>query len=228
MRFTVNACVTGTGVKLPMSTIWRWTPKKKGTPGWAKKQKQACHSFFTKGGSQSAESMIEWIQEILLPYLDTEGRGPEEWALLILDPASSHRVEEVLDLLKDLRITVAMMPASTTWRFQMIDVTVGKPFKDLLCDQWATWMLENCERRGVTAAGNFRHPTPTECNTWVTKAWEELEMSGVLKKAAELGMTPAPGPPVEGYVEKQFVDVQPEGEDEEYWYDLLHDVESEL
>ena len=137
-------------------------------------------------------------------------------------------MEEVLDLLKDLRIAVAMMPASTTWRFQMIDVTVGKPFKDLLCDQWATWMLENCERRGVTAAGNFRHPTPTECNTWVTKAWEELEMSGVLKKAAELGMTPAPGPPVEGYVEKQFVDVQPEGEDEEYWYDLLHDVESEL
>ena len=90
------------------------------------------------------------------------------------------------------------------------------------------WMLENCERRGVTAAGNFRHPTPTECNTWVTKTREELEMSGVLKKAAELGMTPAPGPPVEGYVEKQFVDVQPEGEDEEYWYDLLHDVESEL
>ena len=69
---------------------------------------------------------------------------------------------------------------------------------------------------------------PTECNTWVTKAWEEFAMSGVIKKAFELGMTPAPGPPVEGYVEKQFVDVQPEGEDEEYWYDLLHDVESQL
>ena len=99
--------------------------------------------------------MIEWVQDVLLPYLDAEGRGSEEWPLLILDPATAHRAEGLLDLLKELRIAVAMMPSSTTWKFQMIDVVVGKPFKDALCDKWADWMLEGCEARGTTPASNF-------------------------------------------------------------------------
>jgi len=137
MRFTVNAAVTGTGGALPISIIWRWTPKKRGMPSWAKKNVQPCLCSFTKGGSQSEDSMIEWIQDVLLPYLDAEGRGPEEWALLILNPATAHRAEAVLDILKELRIAVAIMPSSTTWKFQMIDVVVAKPFKDALCDKWA-------------------------------------------------------------------------------------------
>ena len=233
MRFTVNAAVTGTGVKLPVSTIWRWTPKKKATPSWAKKNVQPCLCSFTKGGSQSADSMIEWIQDILLPYLDAEGRRPDEWALLILDPATAHRAEEVRDLLKELRIAVAMMPSSTTWRFQMIDVVVGKAFKDALCDKWADWMLQGCDARGVTPAGNFRHPSPSDCNQWVTEAWHELRMDGVLKKAEELGMDAAPGPAVEGYVEEGFEDVQPLGQEEEYfdealWNDLVAEEEQKL
>ena len=82
-------------------------------------------------------------------------------------------------------------------------------------------------------AGNFRHPTPTNCNTWVTKAWKNLKMDGVLKKAAELGMTPAPGPEVAGYEDKDFADVLPQGPeeevvDEELWKDFMAQVEAEL
>ena len=115
----------------------------------------------------------------------------------------------------------------------MIDVVVGKPFKDSLCNYWAEWMLETCESLGVTPAGNFRHPTPTNCNTWVTKAWKNLKMDGVLKKAAELGMTPAPGPEVAGYEDKDFADVLPQGPEEEVvdgelWKDFMPQVEAEL
>ena len=230
MRFTVNACVSGTGEKLPMSVIWRWTPKKKAAPKWSKDHAQPCLCSFTKGGSQSTDSMIEWIQDVLIAHLDAEGRGADEWALLILDPASAYRAEDVLELLKENRIAVAMMPSSTTYRFQMIDVVVGKPFKDIVCDQWAKWMLEECESRGVTPAGNFRHPSPTDCNNWIVQAWKELSMAGVKKKATELGMAAAPGPVVEGYVDADFEDVEPQGPEEEYgdadlWYDLLNEVE---
>jgi len=76
--------------------------------------------------------MICWIQDILLPHLDAAGREPDEWALLILDPAAAHRTEDVRETLKKWKIAVAMMPASTTYRFQMIDVVIGKPFKDAL------------------------------------------------------------------------------------------------
>ena len=130
LRFTVNACVTGTGVKLPVSTIWRCTKKKGAPPRWWKNNAQPCQCFFTKGASQSAYSMCEWISDVLIPHLDAEGRGEDEWALLILDPATAHLHTDTKEFLKENRIALAMMPASTTYKFQIIDVVVGKAFKD--------------------------------------------------------------------------------------------------
>ena len=169
--------------------------------------------------------MVLWIEEVFLPHLDSLGRREDEWALLILDPATSHRAELVKEVLKQHRIAVAMMPASTTHKFQMIDVVIGKPFKDALCDIWADWMLEQCERRGVTPAGNYKSPTRTEINSWVAKAWKNLKMNGVKKAAHRLGMSADPGEPVEGYVPAVFKDVAPRGAEEEYgdrelWQDL--------
>ena len=36
------------------------------------------------------------------------------------------------------------------YKFQMIDVCVGKPFKDYISDEWAEFMINVCESRGVT------------------------------------------------------------------------------
>ena len=107
-----------------------------------------------------------------------------------------------------------MMPALTAYKFQMIDVVVGKPFKDGMCSEWADWMLKGCATRGTTPAGNYKHPTPLDCNGWISKVWSELSMGGVKKKAEELGMAAAPGPEVQGYVDEAFRDAQPSGEEE--------------
>jgi hypothetical protein len=40
----------------------------------------------------------------------------------------------------------------------------------------------------------------------VKTVWEKLDTAGVVKKAEALKMTPEPGPEVEGYVPKSFVD----------------------
>ena len=82
-------------------------------------------------------------------------------------------------------------------------------------------------------AGNYHHPTSTDCNSWVTKAWSGLKMNGVLRKAEGLGMAAAPGPEVEGYVDEAFQDVEPAGEeedlgDEKLWNDLLRAEEEKL
>ena len=174
----------------------------------------------------------EWIHDILIPHLDAEGRGEEEWALLILDPAVAHIHADTKELLKENRIALAMMPASTTYRFQMIDVVVGKPFKDYMSEEWAKWMINVCESRGITEAGNFRAPTPTDCNQWVVTAWEKVKSEAIIKKAKELGMQAEPGPPVEGYVDEFFEDMQPQGEEEEFgdeelWENLLKAAECE-
>ena len=121
-----------------------------------------------------------------------------------------------------------MMPVSTTYRFQMIDVVVGKVFKDGMCDQWATCMLEESKKLGTTDAGNFKHPTYPDCLEWVVKAWNDVNTAGVLKKAKELGMTADPGPEIEGYVDEHFQDAVPVGsevevDDPEFQEDLAED-----
>ena len=75
-------------------------------------------------------------------------------------------------------------------------------------------------------------PTPTDCNQWVVNAWEKVKSEGIIKKAKELGMCPEPGPPVEGYLDEHFEDVEPQGEEEEYedaelWANLEVHAESE-
>ena len=226
LRYTVNACVTGTGDKLPQSCIFRWTQTLKAEPRWSKKNPQKpCKAFFTKGGSQSGTSMIAWLKEIFLPYLASKNRGPQEWALLIMDPATGHRTAAVKKFCKENRIQIAMMPASTTYLFQMMDVVVGKPFKDAMCEQWATWMMKN---NLVTPTGNWKKPSRMDCLDWVVRAWAELGISGIVKKSKELGMTPDPGPVVEGYVERKFNDEKPnEPEADVYIAELEKDFEKD-
>ena len=55
------------------------------------------------------------------------------------------------------------MPASTTYKYQLIDVLIGKVFKDHMFDSWSTWMLEENGKLGFTPAGNRKHPTLADC-----------------------------------------------------------------
>ena len=159
--------------------------------------------------------MIAWVKEIFLPYLQSKGRRSDEWALLIMDPATGHRTEKVKAFLKANRICLAMMPASTTYKFQMIDVVVGKVFKDHMCDAWANWMFEECKKVGTTAAGNYKHPTYPDCLKWVVQSWAKLDTAGVRKTAKRLGMGADPGPIIPGYVDEHFQEPKPSGEEVE-------------
>ena len=92
--------------------------------------------------------MLAWIKDILLPYIIANGGGKDsdQWSLLILDPAPAHKHTRVKKFLKKNKLMSAMMPTNTTYKFQMIDVVVGKPFKDAMCDKWATLDAKKSER----------------------------------------------------------------------------------
>ena len=104
-----------------------------------------------------------------------------------------------------------MMPASTTYLYQMIDVVIGKPFKDAMCDLWGEWMVNSGMQ--TTPDGNYKAPKPMDCISWVAQAWKELKTTSVVKKAKELDMLADPGPVVEGYVERKFEDEAPSGKE---------------
>ena len=102
-----------------------------------------------------------------------------------------------------------MIPASSTYKFQMINVAVREVFKDHMRDALADWMLEECAKSGTTDARNYKLPTYPDCLKW--DAQEKLDTAGVRKAEKRLGMSVYPGPEVFGYVHEHFQDVEPSG-----------------
>ena len=80
----------------------------------------------------NAGLLARWIEELLVPALPP---GPR---LLALDVAKFHSTEEVLHTLRSNNIVPSMIPTGCTELVQPLDVSVNKPFKNILRD-----ILEN-------------------------------------------------------------------------------------
>ena len=211
LRFTSVAAVASDGSKLEQSAIFRLT-KAGNFPNDLKPPFQhELQVYGAGGGSMTEDIMIMWLDDVLIPYIEARDGGVhgQQWTLLIMDPATPHITEAVRDHLKANRIDIAIMPASTTWKFQLIDVAIGKPFKDGIYEQWATWMLNENDNLGLTPAGNRKHPTRPNALDWVKEAWANIQAATILKTVPKVFMGQNPGPVVEGY------DDDAEGDDEE-------------
>lgn len=76
----------------------------------------------------NADLLVNWIEEYLVPALPP---GPR---LLALDVAKFHSTDEVLTTLRSNNITPSMIPPGCTGLVQPLDVSVNKPFKNILRD----------------------------------------------------------------------------------------------
>ena len=144
--------------------------------------------------------MLRWIEEVLKPYVEANGGGADgKYTFLFLDPAKSHLTAAVRETFKELRIDLAVMPASTTYKFQLIDVAIGKVFKDGMYEGWTKWMLEENDSLGLTRAGNRKHPSLVNCVEWADAAWKNISADTIRRGAKKTYMMPEPGPEIEGY-----------------------------
>ena len=211
LRFTGTAAAAADGTKLDFSCIFRLTKKGNFPLELREPFEHNIKVYCTEGGSQNEWSMCIWIDEILLPHVHEHGGGLNGlWTLLIMDPAKAHLTETVLVKLRQNRIDVAIMPASTTHLFQLVDVCIGKSFKDAIYEQWAQWMLNCNDDLGFTAAGNRKHPTRKDCLDWVEKAWNEFDEEIIKKSVPKVYMSPEAGPEIEGYQDQDFTHEVPE------------------
>ena len=74
----------------------------------------------------NSENIVSWLDEQLVPVL--EGQP----TLLALDLFSGHKTDEVLDTMKANDITVSVIPGGCTGLIQPLDVSINRPFKDIL------------------------------------------------------------------------------------------------
>ena len=206
LRFTGVAAVAANGAKLDYSCIFRLT-KAGNFPNDLKPPFQhGIQVYGGAGGSMTEDLMIMWLDDILIPYVESCGGGVngDRWTLLIMDAAKSHMTQAVKEHLRANRIDIAIIPASQTYRFQLVDVSIGKPLKDGIYEEWCTWMLNENDDLGLTAAGNRKHPTHPNVLDWVQKAWENcIRAETILKTVPKVYMLAEAGEEVEGYKDEE-------------------------
>lgn len=74
----------------------------------------------------NSENMLEWLEEQVIPVL--EGQP----TLLALDLFGGHKTDDVLDTMKANDITISVIPAGCTGIVQPLDISINRPFKDIL------------------------------------------------------------------------------------------------
>ena len=74
----------------------------------------------------NSENMVEWLEEQVVPVLENQP------TLLAVDHFAAHMTDMVLDTMQANDITVSMIPGGCTGLVQLLDVSINRPFKDIL------------------------------------------------------------------------------------------------
>jgi hypothetical protein len=96
------------------------------------------HYYFTKSGWMRSEVMLQWMDEVLRPYLknDMGELGREPNAALILDDYDAHWTEEVTTKAEKMGVELIKVPPGFTATAQPLDISVMGSFKLLRSTEW--------------------------------------------------------------------------------------------
>jgi len=83
--------------------------------------------------------MLEWVREILAPYVATA--PPGVLPFLLLDSHRVHMMGSVIGAIEALGVEVEIIPAGCTGLVQPVDVGFNKSFKAKMRDEYNKWLF---------------------------------------------------------------------------------------
>ena len=86
--------------------------------------------------------MVEYIENIVLPYVESNREDPDKAAVIIMDNFKGQITSKVIDLLEQNNIYACLLPPNTTDRLQPLDLTVNKPVKEFLRQKFQEWYAQ--------------------------------------------------------------------------------------
>ena len=123
------------------------------------------------------ELMKDYLEHIWQPYIEdtAEKLGlPDHTALLTLDSFRAHTTDDMTKMMKEHGTTHCVIPGGCTSKLQPLDVSVNKPFKQILKGCWTNFV-----HTSVTAAADHTDKIKTASKQqvldWVVNAWEKMK-----------------------------------------------------
>ncbi|KAL7578505.1 hypothetical protein ACA910_011568 [Epithemia clementina (nom. ined.)] len=93
--------------------------------------------------------------------------------MLLVDHFSGHMTSKVRDEIQQCGTILEFVPPSYTSKLQVMDVSVNKPFKDRVRDQYDMWYVCEQEREGVA----LPRPDRKSVSCWIHEAWQDITVS---------------------------------------------------
>lgn len=162
-HFTVVLTCMADGGKLPPMVIFkRKTPPKDKFPSGV-----VIHQH--PKGWMDEPGVIKWLSSV---WERRNGGLLKKPSLLVWDQFKAHLTDKVKGKLKDNKTVQAVIPGGLTGTLQPLDVSLNKPFKAAMREQWATWMGEG--KGELTVKGNMKRPPLPTVVSWVKTAWDRI------------------------------------------------------
>ena len=86
--------------------------------------------------------MTEYIEKIIVPYVESMRDEEDRPALVIMDNFKGQVTPKINAMLEANSIHVVLLPANATDRLQPMDISVNKPAKDYLRKEFQNWYSE--------------------------------------------------------------------------------------
>ena len=93
--------------------------------------------YETDTGFNNGDLCLEWIEDIVKPFIEERGGGENGGkSVLFWDPAKCHITQEIKAALEKLNVICIFIPASLTYKYQLVDVCYAATFKRHYSQKW--------------------------------------------------------------------------------------------
>uniref|UniRef100_A0A674I2H4 DDE-1 domain-containing protein n=1 Tax=Terrapene triunguis TaxID=2587831 RepID=A0A674I2H4_9SAUR len=171
IHFTVVLSCLANGSKLPPVVVF----KRKTLPKNMKFPAGVIVCAHEKGWMDESET-IEWLEKV---WNKRPGALFKKPAMLVWDMFRAHKTDEVKNVAKNMKTTLAVIPGGLTSVLQLLDVCLNKPFKDRLRKMWSEWMCSGMAK--LTEGRNHMKPEINLVAQWIKDSWVSIPSEMVEK-----------------------------------------------
>jgi len=122
------------------------------------------------------ELMLEWLKIVW-------GHRPRAFlnqpSMLVLDAFKGHLTDSMKNQLCKMKTELVVIPGGMTSVLQPMDISINKPFKDRLRQQYLTWIADPA--RELTETGKIKCAAPSEVTRWVSAALKAIPESIIVR-----------------------------------------------
>ena len=101
----------------------------------------------------------------------------------------AHVTESTKRLATKLKTHLAVISGGLTSHLQPLDVSVNKPFKVFMHEEWAKWI--ETQTHHVTPAGRVKRPSISNVCEWEKNYWQQVKSETIVKPLKKCGISNA-------------------------------------